>query len=238
MVHGSGATTREEFQVFEAWCALLGIAVLADDKRGVGQSAGRYPGEAATESTLDVLARDAQAEVRFVARLPEIDPSRVGLLGDSQAGWIISLAADREHAVRFGVALVGPTVTVDQTDTWGSLAGKSRAAPSGSRTSMLAQTRALGESGFDPRPHLAKLDIPMLWVFGDDDRNVPTELCVAALQKLRAGHDFTWAVLPMTHALLLLPDGLYSSLGRSPGFAPGLYPAIGDWLRSRGIARG
>jgi uncharacterized protein len=238
MVHGSGATTREEFQVFGAWCALLGIAVLADDKRGVGQSAGRYPGETATESTIDVLAQDAQAEVRFLARLPEIDRSRVGLLGDSQAGWIISLAAAREPAVRFGIALTGPTVTVDQTDTWGSLAGKSQATPSGSRASMLAQTRALGESGFDPRPHLAKLDIPMFWVFGDDDRNVPTELCVEALQKLRAGHDFTWTVLPMTHALLLLPDGLYSSLGRSPGFAPGLYPAIGDWLRSRGVARG
>jgi pimeloyl-ACP methyl ester carboxylesterase len=102
---------------------------------------------------------------------------------------------------------------------------------------MLAQTRALGESGFDPRPLLAKLSIPVFWVFGDDDRNVPTELCIDALQKLKAGHDFTWTVLPMTHALLVLPTGLYSSLARSPGFAPGLYPAIGAWLRSRDVVR-
>jgi dienelactone hydrolase len=237
MVHGSGPTTREEFQVFGAYCASLGIAVLADDKRGIGQSTGRYPGEAATESTLDVLARDAQAEVRFLASLPQVDKARIGLLGDSQAGWIIALAAAREKLVRFAVPLVGPTVSVGETDTWASLAGKSQSAPSGTRASMSAQVRALGPSGFDPRPHLAKLDIPVFWVFGDDDRNVPTELSVDALKLLRTGHDFTWTVLPMTHALLLLPDGLYSSLARSTGFAPGLYPAIGEWLRARGIAR-
>src|SRR5262249_57953891 len=45
MVHGSGPHGREEFQVFGAYCALLGIAVLADDKRGVGESRGTYPGE-------------------------------------------------------------------------------------------------------------------------------------------------------------------------------------------------
>jgi pimeloyl-ACP methyl ester carboxylesterase len=235
MVHGSGPNTREEFQVFAAYCASLGIAVLADDKRGVGQSTGVYPGEAARETTIDVLARDAQAEVRFLASLPEIDRSRIGLLGDSQAGWIIALAAAREPLVRWAVPLVGPTVSVDESDTWGALAGKGQALPSGTRPAMLAQVRALGAGGFDPRPQLAALDIPVFWVFGDDDRNVPTELCVEALEQLRAGHDFTWVVLPVQHSLLLLPDGLLSSLPRSPGFAPGLYPAIGSWLRSRGV---
>ncbi len=38
MTHGSGPQTREEFQVFAAFCELLGIAVIADDKRGIGQS--------------------------------------------------------------------------------------------------------------------------------------------------------------------------------------------------------
>jgi uncharacterized protein len=233
MVHGSGPTTREEFQVFAAYCASLGIAVLADDKRGVGQSAGRYPGEAATSATLDVLARDAQAEVRYLAALPQVDKTRVGLLGDSQAGWIIALAAAREPLVHWAVPLVAPTVTVGESDAWGSLAGESRSLPGGTRAEMIQQVRALGPVGFDPRPYLAKLAIPVLWVFGDDDRNVPTELCVDALRALKSGHDFSWAVLPMQHALLLLPDGLYDSLARSPGFAPGLYPAIGDWLRSR-----
>jgi uncharacterized protein len=235
LVHGSGPATREEFQVFAAYLESLGVAVLAADKRGVGQSTGQYPGERAEPSTIDVLARDVQAETRFLASLPQIDRTRLGLLGDSQAGWIIPFAAVRERAVRWGLPLVGPTVDVGATDYWGTLAGKSQTAASGPRAQMLADVRAQGASGFDPRPQLARLDIPMFWVYGDDDRNVPTELCIAALEQLKTGHDFTWTVLPMTHALLLLPTGLYGSLARSTGFAPALYPAIGTWLRSRGI---
>jgi dienelactone hydrolase len=235
MVHGSGPQTREEFQAFAAYLTSIGVAVLGDDKRGVGQSSGRYPGEAATDSTLDVLARDAQAEVGFLARSPHIDPQRVGLFGDSQAGWIIALAAVRERGVRWAVPLVGPTATVGETDLWGELAGKSQTPPSGPRTELLAQVRAQVPAGFDPRPWLAKLVIPVFWVYADDDRNVPTELCVERLQALKAGHDFSWTVLHGTHALLELPTGLYSSLAQSHGFLDGLYPAVGDWLRRRDI---
>jgi uncharacterized protein len=237
MVHGSGPASREEFQTFTAYLVSQGVAVLAGDKRGIGQSTGAYPGERASEATIAVLARDTEAQIRFVAALPQVDRARVGLFGDSQAGWIIPVAAEREHAVRWALPLVGPTVTVGETDTWGALAGKSQAAPSGTRAQMLAQVRTLGPSGVDPKPTLAKLDIPVFWIFGDDDRNVPTELCVESLQKLKGGHDFTWTVLPVTHALLELPTGLYSSLSQSPGFVSGLYPAIGEWLRSRGIVR-
>jgi hypothetical protein len=40
----------------------------------------------------------------------------------------------------------------------------------------------------------------------------------------------------MTHALLELPTGLYASLPSSLGFAAGLFPAIGDWLRRHDLA--
>jgi dienelactone hydrolase len=236
MVHGSGPQSREEFQAFAAYLESIGVAVLADDKRGIGQSGGTYPGERASESTIDILAQDAQAEARFVAKLPQIDPERVGLFGDSQAGWIIPLAAAREPAVRWALPLVGPTATVGETDLWGSLAGKGQSPPSGTHAEMLAQVRTAGPSGFDPRPSLAKLAIPVFWVYADDDRNVPTELCIDRLQTLKAGHDFSWTVLEGTHALLQLPDGLSSSLARSRGFLTGLYPAVGAWLRSRSIA--
>ena len=236
MVHGSGVHTRSEFQVFAAHCELLGIAVLADDKRGNGQSLGDYPGEGATDSTVKMLAHDAQLEARFLAKLPSIDPKRVGLLGDSQAGWIIAYAAARESAVKWAVAIVGPTVTVDQTDYWGNLAGKSQYPPTASQSEMLRLTRAFGGGGFDPRPWLAKLHIPVFWTFGEDDRNVPTVLCVEALEALKPGHDFSWVVIPMTHTPIVLPNGLFSSLGQSTGFHPEFFPAIGDWLRSRSIA--
>ena len=76
-------------------------------------------------------------------------------------------------------------------------------------------------------PSLRKLAIPALWMFGADDRNVPTELCVQRLKALKPGHDFSWVVLPTAHTPLVLPTGLLSSLPQSPGFDPGFFPAVG-----------
>jgi dienelactone hydrolase len=236
MTHGSGPQGRDEFQVFAAYCELLGIAVLADDKRGIGQSGGVYPGERATLRTLDVLARDADAEIRYLRSLPEIDRARVGLLGDSQAGWVIALAASRDPGVRFAVPLAGPTVSVDQTDLWGTLAGKGETQPSSSRAALVTLVRASAPGGFDPGPPLARLRIPVHWVFADDDRNVPTELCIERLEQLSTGHDFTWTVVHATHTLLELEDGLNSGIPRSRGFGRGLFGSTGAFLRRIGVA--
>ncbi len=235
MVHGSGPRTRDEFDIWTAYLALSGIAVLADDKRGVGESGGAYPGDAAGDGTVDLLARDAQAEVRFLATLPQVDRKRVGLVGDSQAGWIAAVAAAREPAVHWSVLVVGPTTTVGETDYWGQLAGESETQPSGSRAAMLAQVRQAGPSGFDPVPYLRELSIPVLWLYGSDDRNVPTELCVERLEALKPGHDFSWVVLPTAHTPFVLRTGLLSSLPQSPGFDPRFFPALGDWLRGHNL---
>jgi pimeloyl-ACP methyl ester carboxylesterase len=237
MVHGSGARTRAEFELFTAYFALSGVAVLADDKRGVGESGGTYPGDLATDATIDVLAGDAQREARFLARLRQVDPTRVGLFGDSQAGWIIPLAASREPAVHWAVLNSGPATTVGETDFWAQLAGQSVSPPTGTRAAMLAQVRQAGPSGFDPAPYIRRLQIPMLWMYGSDDRNVPTELCLERLAALKPGHDFSTVVLPTTHTPLILPTGLLSSLPQSPGLDPRFFAAIGDWLHGHRLTR-
>jgi pimeloyl-ACP methyl ester carboxylesterase len=235
MVHGSGPSTRDEFDVFSMYLALHGVAVLADDKRGGGESSGSYPGGVATASTLNVLARDVEREARFLAGLPYVDGRRVGLFGDSQAGWIVPLAAAREPAVRWAILNSGPTTTVGETDYWAGLAGQSLTPPTESRAEMLRQVRTIGRSGFDPVPYLARLRIPMLWMYGSDDRTVPTELCVERLEGLKPKHDFSSVSLPTTHTPLILPTGLLSSLPRSPGFDRRFFPALGDWLRRHGL---
>ena len=237
MVHGSEPSGREEFQTFSAYLESIGVAVLAGDKRGVGESGDIFPGTAATDTSMRALAGDADAQARFLAHLPQIDRNRIGLLGDSQAGWVIAVAAAREGAVRWALPLAGPATTAGETDYFTRLAGAEQRPPSGTRARMLAEVRALGPTGFDPLPFLRRLSIPVFWVYGDDDRNVPTELCVERLASIRAGHDFSWVVLSMTHALIDLPNGLYSSLARSRGFNAGLFPAVGGWLRRQRVVR-
>jgi uncharacterized protein len=238
MVHGSGASTRDEFDVFTAYLALHGIAVLADDKRGVGESLGRYPGDLATDSTIDLLAQDAERETHFLTHVARVDRARIGLFGDSQAGWIVPLAAARDSDIRWALLNSGPTTTVGETDFWAELAGQSQTPPRDTRAQMIADVRGRGRSGFDPVPYLRQLRIPALWMFGSDDRNIPTELCIERLQALEAGHDFSWTVLPTTHTPLVLPTGLLSSLAQSPGFDPRFFPAIADWLRRHDLTAG
>ena len=60
-VHGSGSTQRAYLPELHALLVRNGVAVLAYDKRGIGQSGGGYPGESPTPDAIDILARDAAA---------------------------------------------------------------------------------------------------------------------------------------------------------------------------------
>ena len=44
---------------------------------------------------VDQYALDVEAQARFLAAQPEVDPARIGIAGASQAGWIMPLAASR-----------------------------------------------------------------------------------------------------------------------------------------------
>src|SRR5690242_10348923 len=122
-LHGSGPTTRAYLPDLDVPFVRNGVAVLAYDKRGVGQSSGTYPGESPSARTIATLARDAEAAARFLAAQPEIDPERVGLAGHSQAGWIMPLAAKEEPAVHALVVFSGPAVTADENDRYQNLTG-------------------------------------------------------------------------------------------------------------------
>ncbi|MGH9864994.1 MAG: alpha/beta hydrolase family protein [Candidatus Acidiferrales bacterium] len=114
VVHGSGQ--EKCMPPFACELADNGVAALTYDKRGVGESGGTYVGpEVGTNnvdaSNLQLLAEDASAAAQELIRmLPAPHPS-VGLIGFSQAGWIISLAANLNSNVKFVVLLSGPVVT-------------------------------------------------------------------------------------------------------------------------------
>jgi hypothetical protein len=238
IVHGGGAVPRAAAGAMAPYFASLGFVVLAYDKRGVGQSGGRYPGELATAAAIDVLAGDAEAAARFLAAQPEVDPARVGLTGASQAGWIMPLAASREPAVRFLVLLVSPTLTQGAVDLYDQLTGGGAARPSRPLAEIEAQVRRTPPSGFDPMPAIRALRIPALWLYGGNDLTVPARLCIEVLQPLvgQPGRDFTVAVLPgANHGLAETENGLDSEMLASPSLAHGLFADIREWLAAHGL---
>ncbi|RZK64932.1 MAG: alpha/beta fold hydrolase, partial [Pedobacter sp.] len=114
LVHGSGQETR--MSAIASLLAENGIAVLTYDKRGVGKSGGTYAGpEVGTNnidaSNLDILASDASAAIDALLSHLTTERIPVGLMGFSQAAWIIPLAAKKNRKVKFITLFSGPVVT-------------------------------------------------------------------------------------------------------------------------------
>jgi dipeptidyl aminopeptidase/acylaminoacyl peptidase len=115
-ITGSGQQTRDERipiaglekyrpfgQIAEALAA-EGIAVLRVDDRGVGKSGGR---ETLGPSTSADYADDVRAQIDFLRARPEIDPSRIALMGHSEGGIIAPMVAASDPRVAAIVLLAG-----------------------------------------------------------------------------------------------------------------------------------
>jgi dienelactone hydrolase len=241
LVHGSGPALRDEGQFLTGLFLEHGIAVLAYDKRGNGESTGTYPGESATDSNIDVYARDADAALRFLSRQPDLDARHLGLFGGSQGGWIVPLAAARTKLVSFAIMQSGPTVTVGESDVFSGLTTQGAAPLSKPLAQIEAEVEQTGPSGFDPKPWIRRLQIPALWLYGGLDMNQPSHLDVAVLEKLETetGHDFTWKLYPDgNHGIFEIKSGLNSELKKSRGMPPAFFTDVAGWLRSHGLGSG
>jgi pimeloyl-ACP methyl ester carboxylesterase len=105
-LHGSGPATREGARPYAMAFAQLGIASLIFDKRGSGASQGSWE-----TASLDDLVSDALAAVGYLKSEPNIDPTRIGLWGVSQAGWVAPVAASRSPDVAFLMLVSGGGAT-------------------------------------------------------------------------------------------------------------------------------
>jgi dienelactone hydrolase len=110
LVHYSGPANRESVLPFARFLIRRGIAVLGYDKRGVGASTGDWK-----VASFDDLAGDAVAAFAHLKTREDIDPARVGLLGVSQAGWIMPLAAVKAQDLAFLVSISGAGVSAAET---------------------------------------------------------------------------------------------------------------------------
>jgi pimeloyl-ACP methyl ester carboxylesterase len=102
LVHGSQDRSRDddyEFMFANIYLK-LGIAVLIFDKRGVGASTGDWH-----YASMDDLAEDVLAGVRYLKTRPDINPKQIGLRGVSAGGWVAPLAAARSKDIAYLVTI-------------------------------------------------------------------------------------------------------------------------------------
>lgn len=205
LVHGSGQEKR--MIGMASVLAKNGITVLSYDKRGVGESGGIYAGpEVGTNNidstNLNLLARDANmaAEVLLAHLSKKHIP--LGLMGFSQAGWIIPLAAKENPRLSFMVIFSGPVVTTleqlrfqfytnGNTEFWET------------HTEVEARKHLLNDPdryqfiATDPQEALRKSTIPGLWLFGGKDIQAPVVLSTERLNTLKlAGKPYEYLLFP------------------------------------------
>jgi dienelactone hydrolase len=233
IVPGSEPAHIDTYDLYAYFFAAHGFAVLTYDKRGVGGSGGTYV-RAATTANLRVLAADAVAAVAWLRRQPTVDARRIGLSGGSQAGWVIELAASRSRAVRFAALQSGPAMSVGRQLAYARLTRQGALSPPPTERQIAARLAGAADSGFDPRPAISSLHIPVLWQLGAVDKRMYTPETVANLRAVSAAgrHDFTVEVYPGgAHSLRLTREGLIVQEMQSPGFVPGLFSDLAAWLR-------
>jgi dienelactone hydrolase len=223
-VHGAGEATRLTYQapLVRALVA-AGVAVLSYDKRGVGESEGVCcPGDS---GHFNMLAADADGALHVLATRPDIDPSRLGFIGASQAGWVVPLAVARAGIpVRFSALADAPVVSYGQEKLYSHLTGDEGGEPSSlPMRAILDRVRDEGPSDFQPLPFLRAMTGSSLWLYGGQDRSQPSPLDVAILTRLRAdGMDATVRLFPHAgHGLLDVP-----------ATDPAALPVLVAWVRT------
>lgn len=155
--------------------------------------------KALSESVLNELADDAAAGADLLAEQPDIDPDRIGIIGWSQAGWIIPLAATKTDNIHFMINVVGPVMSVGAELYYSRLTGDE-----GGESLIewdTVQERIFefdGPHGYDPVPILETVEIPGLWVLGAMDHSISTPLTIANLDRLIEELDkpFEYIVFP------------------------------------------
>lgn len=228
IVHGSGQEIR--MTKFAELLANNGISVLTYDKRGVGKSGGVYAGPEVGTNNVDslnisLLANDARAALNKIKQYNNGTP--IGLLGFSQAGWIIPIAANNNPLVNFMVLFSCPTITsLEQlrfqfytngnTDFWVNHTEED------ARNHIKNDSDRYQFISTDPKVSLRNISVPSLWIFGEKDIQIPVKLCIEQINTLKSeGKPFEYT--------------LFSNLGHNTAFADDNSPveiAI-NWVKEK-----
>jgi dipeptidyl aminopeptidase/acylaminoacyl peptidase len=203
-------STKEELQATAEYFLARGLATLAIDGPGQGESEYELPIEPAYEKV-------ATAAVDYLQDRSGLDRERIGLFGVSLGGYYAARSAAYEKRLRAVVALAGPyRFDLD----WDELPAQTRAtfqARSGAKSEEDARAKAAKLTLEEAAAHI---ETPLLIVGGGRDRIVP------------AYHQERLANEVKTAELAIYPDGSHGVTNR----AYESRSRMADWLAARLIS--
>jgi dienelactone hydrolase len=233
LVAGSGARTRDAYLAEARALTASGVITLIYDKRSVGYSL--------TERSYAQLGEDAMAGLRLLLSRDDVDPSRAGLWGHSEGGWVVPLAASNA-GVGFVVIVGASAVPPAEVQAWSTCAHlvhsgfpESLCEPIGvNPTRLLVSAGMFPEADYDPVPAFDRLHVPTLVLLAEHDQSTAPvssgELFSSLLSEDVGSH--VCVVPGADHEFRASSDGFSSA----EAFAPGYLELAGVWVAALGTA--
>jgi len=260
-ITGSGQQDRDELIPFAGGIRLFrqvadtlsrrGIAVLRLDDRGVGASGGDV-----RNATSADFADDIRAAIAYLRTRPDIDGSRIAVVGHSEGGAIAPMIASTDPKLKAMVVMAGPgepAIEISMAQNRYIVDRDTTLSPA-KRDSLLRAARAAlapdkqsnpwikAWMAYDPAPIARRVKAPTLILQGETDRQVPADQAEKLAALIRAGgnRDVTVRLFPATNHLFVAdPTGDFQSYDKlkSNAINPAVLGALADWLVSRLAAK-
>lgn len=224
VVPGSGNEPKEDSYAFTDVFLPAGFGLYFYDKRGIGASTGTYPRES-LENPFDFLNSrrdDVLSIIEMLSTHSDIQQNHVGLFGASQGAWVNTLVFEQSSEVDFILMSVGGVTPTGIENYYDGLTDDPNVSI-GEATQLLYDYD--GVIGFDPKPIVQNMSIPVGWIFGGKDRSHPTFYDIDVLESLNKPNFSIYLFENSNHELNDVTTGT---------FDPNLFPTVLSWLNSNG----
>lgn len=201
-------------QNLEALFIQEGYGILYFDKRGVGDSEGKWQ-----KSNIYDRADDAKAAIDYLKTLNSVDPNRIGVIGHSQGGWVAQVVGSLyRNDVKAVVSIAGPVsnaelnlINIYNSDYLCEGEPEEKAFELATKKALSdinwvsvfplkKAWRHLKEiADFDPSNDLKRITDPALFVFPANDRTVYPGWALTSLNETfpeGVPDNFTLSVIP------------------------------------------
>ncbi len=111
-VNGSQSINRSSFGYFNPYWQELGkqgYSSFSWDKPGVDNSTGDW-----RKQSMEDRAKEVLAAIEYLKTRDDIDTTRIGVIGFSQAGWVLPIAAEMSEDIKYIITISGAVDWISQ----------------------------------------------------------------------------------------------------------------------------